>query len=71
MIITTKQETLSRRITMKNQTTKYLVIIKNWKTGQIMQTFEGVTAEDLEKIEIRHHKQGNPDCDVEATEIKA
>ncbi len=54
---------------MNKQATKYRVIIKNWKTGQIMQTFEGVTAEDLTKIEVRQFAHGHPDHDVEATEI--
>ena len=54
---------------MNKQPAKYHVIIKNWRTGQIMQTFEGVTAEDLEKMELRQHAHGHPDHDVEATEI--
>jgi hypothetical protein len=49
--------------------TSYRVIIKNWKTGEIMRECYGVSAEELAKMEAYHHAHGHPFCDVEATEI--
>jgi hypothetical protein len=49
--------------------TTYHVIIKNWKTGQIVSEYHGASAEELAKIEADHHAHGHPFCDVEATEI--
>jgi hypothetical protein len=53
----------------ENAMTTYHVIIKNWKTGQIVSEYHGASAEELAKIEANHHAHGHPFCDVEATEI--
>lgn len=49
--------------------TRYHVIIKNWRTGEVMSEGNGVSSEELAKIEADHHANGHPFCDVEATEI--
>lgn len=46
----------------------YNVVIKNWKTGQLVSTYSNVNAEELSRIEAGHHAHANAALDLEYTE---
>ncbi len=45
------------------------VVIKNWKTGEVVSIYKGVTAEQLERIECLHHAHAQAAHDLEFTEV--
>jgi hypothetical protein len=44
------------------------VVIKNWKTGEVVSTYANVTAEQLAAIEADHPRWGHAALDLEYTE---
>lgn len=49
--------------------TKYNVVIKNWKTGEIISTYNNVTAEELVEIEANHQAYAQAAWDLEFEEV--
>lgn len=49
--------------------TLYNVIVKNWKTGEVVSTYSGATAEQLAAMQQYHHEHAHSSLDLEATEV--
>lgn len=45
------------------------VVIKNWKTGEIVSTYNNITADQLAALEADHHTHAHAALDLEATEV--
>lgn len=44
------------------------VVIKNWKTGEVVSTYNNVTVDQLAAIEADHHRWAHAALDLEYTE---
>lgn len=44
------------------------VVIKNWRTGEVMVSYAGVTHDELKQLEASHHQYAPSAWDLEFTE---
>jgi hypothetical protein len=49
--------------------TKFNVVIKNWKTGEVVSTYSNVDADEVARIEADNHAHAPASWDVEVTKI--
>lgn len=60
---------MSKQKTDKEDQEEFNVVIKNWKTGEVIRTYSNVSPEDLRYIKAEHHQFAPPSWDLEFAKV--